>query len=286
MALAAMAAGPAPAVAEGMVLPDPDLDMLVAIAANAPADVVPRHDQRSWQLMEKARAAKKQKRTDVLLEAAVSAKARAQAQLGLLGTLVPPVVARAVGVASNRGTNNMTPERAALTAVVAFAPATRGDCRIQRIQRRAVSIMAQASLGRQAASASQPLGAPPELGAEASLGMAAVRHRSLSWQWDETSQKVRTLMGDRRPGERRSDTKVATQVMMQTGRLQVHEVTGRNFKNCRRRARLVQSDFLRDDIGALSLRSLSAAIPNPLVRRGGCIGRFRRIRHGGPDLLA
>ena len=160
---------------------------------------------------------------------AVSAKARAQAQVVLLGTLVPAAVARAVGVASTHGLNNMTLERAALTAVVAFAPAMRGDDRSQRVQRRAVSIMAQASLGRQAAFVSQTLGAPPEPVAEAILGIAAARHRSLSWQWDETSQRVRNLMGDRRPGERRSDAKLATQVMMQTGRLQVHESIGRKF---------------------------------------------------------
>ena len=276
VALAAMAAGPAPAVAEGMVLPDPDLDMLVAIAANAPAAVVQLHDQRSWKLMEKARAAKKQKRSDVLLEAAVSAKARAQAQLGLLGTLVPRAVARAVGVASNRGTNNMTPERAALTAVVAFAPATRGDCRLQRIQRRAVSIMAQASLGRQAAFVSQTLGAPPELVAERILGMAAVRHRSLSWQWDETSQRVRNLMGDCRPGERRSDAKVATQVMMQTGRLQVHEVTGRKFTTVVDEPVLSRATFLETTSAPFLVEALVRRYPIPL-----CDGEAASAAFGG-----
>ncbi len=108
LALAAMAAGPAPAVVEGMLLPDLDLDMLVAVAANAPGDAAKRQDQRSWQLAEKARAAKKQKRADLALAAAVSTKERAQAHVVLLGTLVPAAVARAVGAASNRGLSNMT----------------------------------------------------------------------------------------------------------------------------------------------------------------------------------
>ena len=54
-----------------------DVDMLVALA-RPPAPGERKHPQRSWQLMEKARAAKKAKAMEKEKDAAVSAKERAE----------------------------------------------------------------------------------------------------------------------------------------------------------------------------------------------------------------
>ena len=123
-ALAAIVAGGGlgPAADDELVA-DPQLDMLVAIAAVLPAERR-KHEQRSWQAMEKARDAKRQRKTERELATAQEDKRKAEESLKAVASLAPRV-ARSLGVTVAGA--EMTAERAEHWALVATRPTCRGD---------------------------------------------------------------------------------------------------------------------------------------------------------------
>ena len=200
-----------------------DVDMLVALARPPPPGER-KHPQRSWQLLEKARAAKKAKAMEKEKDAAVSAKERAESLLAALSAVCPAAAAR-LKLARPRGV--MDERRAEIVATLALGPSVRStDDTMVRAQRRAVSLVAEAALRVQAGFCQEVfeglrLRRVP-LAASASL-VSGPFCICLTWQWDETSQKTRNLLGKLLPGEKRSDSLIANQVLMQSGQVLVYE---------------------------------------------------------------
>ena len=119
-----------------------DFDMLVALA-QPPGPAERRHPQRSWQLCEKARAAKKAKAQDAKVAKADAAKERAEHALRALSTLCPAAAARLkIGLPRKE----MDENRAEIVAVLALSPTLPSGTSSVRTQRRAVSLVAETAL--------------------------------------------------------------------------------------------------------------------------------------------
>ena len=251
--------GPA---ADDELVADPQLDMLVAIAAAVPAERR-KHEQRSWQAMEKARDAKRQRKTERGLATAQEGKRKAEESLKAVASLAPRV-ARSLGVTVAGA--EMTAERAEQWALVATRPTFRGDESYSLFDRRAVFLMAETLEALQARFLTGVLGVGPlaESGPRIS-DAAGHRHISLSWQWDETSQRVRNLLGQRLQGERLSHARSATQVLMQTGRLCVFESIGCDWARAVDEPVLSRATFLASTSADCILEALLRRYPIPLA---------------------
>jgi hypothetical protein len=137
--LAIVAAGGLGPAADDEFAADPQLEMLVALAAAVPAERR-KHEQRSWQATEKARDAKRQRKTEKQLATALEGKRKAEDLLQAVGSLVPHV-ARSLGVTIEG--REMTATRAEHWALVATKPTCRGDDCYHLPERRAVWLMAE-----------------------------------------------------------------------------------------------------------------------------------------------
>ena len=120
--------------------------------------------------------------------------------------------------------------RATALSQVAFMPSIKGSFSNRQAQTIAVSTVAKCALAQQQAwlervfRPSIEAGGPPE-GSDAVSQSVKV----FTWQWDETSQRVRAMLPNRLPGERVPHIKVATQVMMQSGLLSTFDMDGGCF---------------------------------------------------------
>ena len=112
-----------------------DFDMLVALAP-PPGPAERRHPQRSWQLCEKARAAKKTKAKDAKIAKADAAKERAEHALRALSMMCPAAAAR-LKIGLPRG-SGMDETRAEIVAILALSPTMPSSTSAIRTQRRAV----------------------------------------------------------------------------------------------------------------------------------------------------
>ena len=177
-----------------------DIDMLVALARPPPPGER-KHPQRSWQLMQDARAAKKAKATNKEKDKAVAEKERAERSLAAMSAMCPAAAAR-LKLGFSGGV--MDERRAEIVATLALGPSVRStDDTLVRAQRRAVSLVAEAALRVQAGFCQEVfeglrLRRVP-LAASASL-VSGPFCICLTWQWDETSQKIRNLLGKLLPG--------------------------------------------------------------------------------------
>ena len=108
----AVVAAPAPAALDGV-----DADLLAVVALAEPA--ARRHERRSWQLLEKARAAKQQKRLSEQVEEE-SVGRRLAEHLVRAVVMEHPIVARGLGL--KMSPTEMNDARARLTMRLAFAP--------------------------------------------------------------------------------------------------------------------------------------------------------------------
>ncbi len=134
--------------AEGAVAAEAaDIDMLVALARPPPPGER-KHPQRSWELLEKARASKKAKAMRKEKDDAVAAKERAESSLAALSAVCPAAAARSKLA---RPPGVMDERRAEIVATLALGPSVRStDDTMVRAQRRAVSLVAEAALRAQA----------------------------------------------------------------------------------------------------------------------------------------
>lgn len=202
---------------------DADLDMLVALAP-PPGPAERRHAPRSWQLCEKARAAKKSKAKDAKVAMADAAKERAEHALKALSIMCPAAAAR-LKIGLPRGA--MDENRAEIVAVLALSPTLTSSTIAIRTQRRAVSLVAETALQVQSEWCDKVFGSlrlDSDLSAapDAVLAPVAPLCVCLTWQWDETAQKTKNVLGHRLREERKSDAKVATQTLMQSGKVVVY----------------------------------------------------------------
>ena len=251
--------GPA---ADDELAADPQLEMLVALAAAVPAERR-KHEQRSWQATKNARDAKRQRKTEKQLATALEGKRKAEDLLQAVGSLVPHV-ARSLGVTVEG--REMTAERAEHWALVATKPTCRGDKNYNLLDRRAVWLMAETLETLQTRFSTGVLGGPPlgAAGPRRSDAGGGHRHISLSWQWDETTQRVRNLLGKRLQGERLSHAKAATQVLMQTGRMCVSESNGCDWARTVDEPILSRATFLATTSADCILEAILRRYPIPL----------------------
>jgi hypothetical protein len=204
-----------------------DLAELVAIGEVRP---VRRHEHRSWQALEHARAAKTVKRKDSQLVVSEQKRCRAEALLQMVSEECP-LIANLCHLPTKRAPVNEA--RAAFMEQLAFMPTIRGDDRGRTAQGRAVSLVASVGADVQQACVerlwSANEGASPEEGVSPEE-QRLFRIHVLSWQWDETTQKLRAvLVGKAFLGERCSQASVSKQIMMQHGFVTKYLVTDRNI---------------------------------------------------------
>ena len=125
-----------------------DADFLDLVALDA-APRRRKHEQRSWQLMERARAAKERKRVERREGQAEQRWQRVQGAVQELQLAFPGIV-RSVGLPDCGAARGFTEDRAAVLSKLAFRPAIRTRDSTAVRQRQAVVLVAKAAEARQA----------------------------------------------------------------------------------------------------------------------------------------
>lgn len=203
---------------------DPEIqDLQALVELGRPQQRV--YAQRSWQLLEKARAAKALKRSQEALAETGSKSRRLEAIVSVAAAEFP-LVAAAVGMQPVR--QGMTAERALVQMKLAMIPLLRGDAQHSKAQSRSVGAVAACIREAQEEFFRRVLGpsAPVDDALEPQDGQAGsevFEVVALDWQWDETSQRVRALPTKLFKGERVSHARVSNQVMVQTGMVRAYE---------------------------------------------------------------
>lgn len=198
---------------------------LVAALAERPQEAPRKYKQRGWELLEKARMVKAQKRLEGQLAMKEAERRAVQHAVTTIATAFPSV-AKAVGL--RPAMPGMTEDRALLLQRLSLAPAIRGCVPAKKTQDVAVSTVACAGLALQSEWARRLL-LEGRFGTAAcameEAPKAAMAIHCLSWQWDETTQRVRRLADrDTMAEERACHGQFSVQVMMQSGFLERHEV--------------------------------------------------------------
>lgn len=184
---------------------------------------VRRHPQRSWQGMERARGAKAQKRTAGALQAEEAKRRRCETVVEMVATSMP-LVSRTLGLPA-RAPRAMTEVRAGFMLRLALGPPARGDLSVRRVQGRALHLSfkaiqhAQNGYVERVLTPSPSADSPPE---------QPQRILVLSWQWDESSQRTRSISLGNLDGEKMRHAKLVVQIMVQLGSLSVFEVDRNN----------------------------------------------------------
>ena len=164
--------------------------------------------QRNAQLVEKKVISQQELNTDILQ---VVAK---------LMYRVPGVQALLYKINKKKVDYNDSTLRASALSHVAFLPSIKGNFASRQAQTIAVSTVAKCALAQQQAWLEQVFRPSIEAGGPpAGSDDVSQLVKVFTWQWDETSQRVRAMLPNRLPGERVPHIKVATQVMMQSGLL-------------------------------------------------------------------
>ena len=145
------------------------------------------YEQRSKQLLEKAREVKRA-RTAERREAALRVRLEAALEVVDAVRRAFPAVAAAVGLPAVQVSKSCDERRADNLNVLALRPAIRGHNAALVAQKRAVSIVARAVLDVQRNFVGEAFAARCE-GGEPTVPVVAV-----AWQWDETSQKMRNIL--------------------------------------------------------------------------------------------
>lgn len=195
-----------------------------------------KHPQRSWQALEKARAAKALKRSQQELEHERAQRRRLESTTSLVAAEFP-IIASAIGIVPKR--LPMNDDRAVVQMKLAMLPTIRHDAQHAKAQARAVG--AVAACIRQAQgdmvrnlffSCMVDLDAMVD-GLDGPLsGEDRPTVLALDWQWDETSQRVRAIPTKTFIGERVSHARMSVQVMSQSGatRAYIEDESARRLK--------------------------------------------------------
>ena len=201
---------------------DADLEGLLALAPFV-APVVPKHEQRSWQHTERARAGKALKRAQQRTTLATAAMTSAESELRIVTAL------HGSGIASSSKPTPLIPEMASqLNLALACQPTTRGcPARISKQARASATVAASfASIQGDALRSSFLLREYPTLSSVTSgidlanrIGerIPTSRIHMFCLQWDETSQRLRAFNSKKFKRARQSHAQSALQVMVQHG---------------------------------------------------------------------
>lgn len=218
------------------------------------------HPQRSWQLCEKARAAKALKRARLAHESEERRREDAERRLDHVASTSSHVSAL-VGIRARRAP--MDSGRAATVAQLAFRPAIRGSDVLRQSQNQAVSLTASFLMDMQNKFAESLFLKLAPAAPEAHPSFVA---HVLGWQWDETSQHLRAPFSQPL-GLTVSFAGQGVQVMMQAGRMVSYHVVDGDGRVCSQdpffcRALLVQRTRADDLISGM-LRRFPFDITDP-----------------------
>lgn len=250
------------------VLPAPadeeadDLAMVIALAGEKPKR---KYEQSSWELCAMARAAKAQRRTDRLLEAERHRRQVAESSVEAVATHFPGV-AGVLGIPRRRGVP-MDEGRATIVARLAFSPAIRGESNLRKTQSKAAECVANALVHEQKDWLDERL-LRPSVGSGASSSSDAPRMPAfvcvVGWQWDETSQRIRSILQDRLPAERLSHHQTAVQSMVQTGLVTICDVSGKAAQMLEQQPWLCKATSLQAQTADAMLEGMLRQYPIPI----------------------
>lgn len=212
-----------------------ELQELVELGAPRPP-LRRKYEQRSWELLAAARATKKAKRyeAEIARQRGLVERERTASQAMAVAC---PMVARRLGVKPTRGA--LAEGRATVVLRLAFMPGIKGDHPARNNQNRAcavVSSVLEAAFDAYAEAFFQ--GSQALLGARRGTGALATADdmpplagdfsqvKVVSWEWDETSQRLQALRAKALHRERTPLHGVAVQVMVQRGMLTLYEFSG------------------------------------------------------------
>jgi len=152
--------------------------------------------------------------------------------------------------------------RAGALSHVAFMPTIKGSFSNRQAQTIAVSTVAKCALAQQQAWLERVFRPSIEAGGQPE-GSDAVSQsvKVFTWQWDETSQRVRAILPNRLPGERVPHIKVATQVMMQSGLLSTFDMDGGCFALVSAQEWLCRGHLLAQQTADFILEGMARTMP-------------------------
>ena len=88
------------------------------------------------------------------------------------------------------------------------------------------------------------------------------RIQVISWQWDETTQRIRGMLSKQAtPGEKLSYAKSAAQIMMQSGQVSVHSLSGREAPLVSRQPWLCRGLMLAEQTADFLLEGMAQQMP-------------------------
>ena len=176
----------------------------------------PSHERRSWQLMERARAARSQGLAERALAKAQAAKGKVDAVVSFMSAQCGKL-ARKLGVAESRKVNE---DRAGMMVRLAASPLCRGDDSLRCTQARSADVVARAATHAQQVHATRMFNLSPVGLVDApNCETQGSRIHAMAWQWDETDQTIKAIFAAASSGERANHSRSSVQVMMQHARL-------------------------------------------------------------------
>ena len=227
-----------------------------------------KHEHRSWQPCERARAAKAQKRLAAAIETAEGKTLAAEAKLGIVGCLVPTVakvlaIPKSEAVADDVQTVQMRTQ-VKLACCGKIRGASSGGMHARQVCAAHVTAMVGHKLQvKSACDMFMPTSVP------AAYDARVVERNivNLSFMWGESSQRVRALTQVLAHGTRRESlASVSVQIMVATGQMMQWQVSSTGAPRCvRSEPWLVRSKQLEGQSTDYILEGILQALPVNLL---------------------
>ena len=203
---------------------DADMADLAALCAMAEPPAK-RHCQRSWQLMEKARATKESK---ALRARNSEQQVKLQHTQDLINEVAAefPIVAKLAGLPKKAP--RMTERRSGMLVRFALSPPVGHQHPCRRTQMRSASVLVDVCSEAQRACMNamfKPRNNDSDNAHEV-VGCGPYRMHVVNWQFDETSQRIRGALAasGTLAGERIAHSRVAVQIMVQSGQMSAFSI--------------------------------------------------------------
>ena len=154
--------------------------------------------------------------------------------------------------------------KAMAMSLIAFAPSIKGKDDRRFFQDRSVATIANVALRLQQGWIDQQL-KPSAADLDASscstgIGLTPTM-KVITWQWDETTQRIRGMLSRQAPGEKLSYAKAAAQIMMQSGQVSVHSLSGREARLVSRQPWLCRGLMLAEQTADFLLEGMAQQMP-------------------------